>query len=209
MNRLWSILFLLVPVLGVLVFVWAINGLWPMEGIWLPENINEYGGMIDTLFMFILYLTGAIFVGTSLVLFWFLWKYDGAKTAEPVKFTHGSHTLEVVWSILPAATLAVHRDLPDERLGGRQDATAPSPTNAVGDDVPMAAAGRSDRAAVRVADSLCGPRRKDRRHRRSDPGERSAPAGERRDRAGDQERGRAAQFLPAATCASSRTSCRA
>jgi cytochrome c oxidase subunit 2 len=38
-------------------------------------------------------------------LFWFLWKYDATKNAEPIKFTHGSHTLEIVWSILPAVTL--------------------------------------------------------------------------------------------------------
>ena len=30
---------------------------------------------------------------------------DGERNASPVKFTHGSHTLEVVWSILPAVTL--------------------------------------------------------------------------------------------------------
>ena len=72
---------------------------------WLPENINDHGGIIDSLFMFILYLTGIIFIGTSVAMFWFMWKYDADKTAEPVKFTHGSHSLEIVWSILPAATL--------------------------------------------------------------------------------------------------------
>ena len=30
---------------------------------------------------------------------------EAIKNPEPVKFTHGSHTLEIVWSILPAATL--------------------------------------------------------------------------------------------------------
>jgi cytochrome c oxidase subunit 2 len=57
------------------------------------------------LFYFILYLTGIIFVGTSWALFWFLWKYDVDVNNEPVKYTHGSHTLEVVWSVLPAAAL--------------------------------------------------------------------------------------------------------
>ena len=31
--------------------------------------------------MFILYLTGVIFIATSVTLFWFMWKYDGAKNA--------------------------------------------------------------------------------------------------------------------------------
>jgi cytochrome c oxidase subunit 2 len=94
-----------VPILGVGVFVWAMNGWWPMQGHWLPRNINPSGQVIDNLFYFIMYLTGVIFIGTSLALFWFMWKYDAAKNAEPAQYTHGSHTLEVVWSILPAATL--------------------------------------------------------------------------------------------------------
>lgn len=105
MGRLWSILFLMVPVLGVLCFVLAINEVGPFQGHWLPANINDHGGVIDGLFMFILYLTGAIFVGTGIALFWFLWKYNGASNKQPVKFTHGSHTLEIVWSIIPSATL--------------------------------------------------------------------------------------------------------
>ena len=105
MGRFWSLLFLLVPILGVGVFVWAMAGWWPMQGHWLPLNINPSGQVIDNLFYFILYLTGVIFIGTSLVLFWFMWKYDAARNAEAVQYTHGSHTLEVVWSILPAAAL--------------------------------------------------------------------------------------------------------
>jgi cytochrome c oxidase subunit II len=104
-GRFWSIMFLLVPILGVGVFVWAMAGLWPMAGHWLPENVNDHGHVIDNLFMFILILTGVIFVGTGIALFWFLWKYDAAKNTQPVAFTHGSHTLEVVWSIIPAAAL--------------------------------------------------------------------------------------------------------
>jgi cytochrome c oxidase subunit 2 len=104
-GRFWSILFLLVPILGVGTFVWAMADLWPMQGHWLPVNINDHGQVIDDLFIFILVLTGVIFVLTNLALVWFLWKYDSAKNVQPVAFMHGSHTLEVVWSILPAATL--------------------------------------------------------------------------------------------------------
>ena len=113
MGRFWSLLFLLVPVIGVLTFVCAMGNLWPMNGgafafpadHWLPTNVSEDGAVIDRLFLFILGLTGVIFVGTSIALFLFLWKYDAEKNAEPVKFTHGSHALEIVWSILPAAIL--------------------------------------------------------------------------------------------------------
>lgn len=113
MGRFWSLLFLLVPILGVMAFVCAIFDLWPMSGgpfsfpdnHWLPENINEDGHMIDKLFMFILYLTGVVFIGTSAALFWFMWKYDAERNPNPTIFTHGSHNLEIVWSILPAVTL--------------------------------------------------------------------------------------------------------
>jgi len=112
-GRFWSFIFLLVPIIGVMVFVCAMFDLWPMNGgpysfpanHWLPENINDGGHMIDQLFMFILILTGIVFIGTSIALFWFLWKYDADRNVQPVKFTHGSHNLEIIWSILPAVTL--------------------------------------------------------------------------------------------------------
>ena len=113
MGRFWSLLFLSVPIIGVLTFVCAMGNLWPMSGgplsfpadHWLPVNVSEDGAVIDRLFMFILGLTGVIFIGTSMALFLFTWKYDADKQTEPVKFTHGSHALEIVWSILPAAIL--------------------------------------------------------------------------------------------------------
>ena len=101
----WSWIFLLVPILGVLLFVWAIAGWAPLENHWFPDDISENGYVIDNLFYSILYLTGVIFVGTGIALFWFLHKYDANHYTAPVAYTHGSHVLEVVWSILPAATL--------------------------------------------------------------------------------------------------------
>lgn len=100
MNRFWCVLFLLVPVFGVLTFVIA-----PYLNSWFPQDISEHGRVIDQLFMFILWLTGIIFVATEVVLFYFMWKYDERSNSAPVKFSHGSHTLEVVWTILPAVTL--------------------------------------------------------------------------------------------------------
>src|SRR4029079_409057 len=90
----------MVPIFGVATFVAA-----PVYNIWFPKDISEHGRVIDQLFMFILWLTGIIFVVTEGALFWFAWKYDGRTNREPVKFSHGSHVLEVVWTILPAVTL--------------------------------------------------------------------------------------------------------
>jgi cytochrome c oxidase subunit 2 len=94
------LVFLLVPVLGVATFVVA-----PYYQHWFPRDVSEHGRVIDQLFMFILWLTGIIFVATEGALFYFAWKYDARTNTAPVKFSHGSHTLEVVWTILPAVTL--------------------------------------------------------------------------------------------------------
>jgi cytochrome c oxidase subunit 2 len=90
-----------VPIVGVAIFVVAMQS----DNHWLPEDISTHGSVIDDLFYSILYLTGVIFIGCGIAQFWFMWKFDAAKNTQPVKFLHGSHTLEIVWSIVPAATL--------------------------------------------------------------------------------------------------------
>jgi cytochrome c oxidase subunit 2 len=96
----------MVPILGVACFLAAMGtDSWPLFNHWFPQDISEHGRVIDGLFNFILALTGIIFIGTGITLFWFLWKFDGQRHTQPVKFIHGSHTLEIVWSIIPAATL--------------------------------------------------------------------------------------------------------
>ncbi|MEX0936716.1 MAG: cytochrome c oxidase subunit II [Pirellulales bacterium] len=100
MNKVWSLLFLAVPVFGVATFVAA-----PYFNHWLPRDVSEHGRMIDHLFMFILWLTGFVFVGTEVAIFWFMWRYNDRVNREPARFMHGSHSLELVWTILPAAIL--------------------------------------------------------------------------------------------------------
>jgi cytochrome c oxidase subunit 2 len=99
-GKFWSLLFLLVPVLGVACFVAG-----PVYNIWLPKDVSAEGYRIDKLYYFILYLTGVVFIATEVALFWFMWKYDAKANPAPVKFTHGSHSLEIVWTIIPAITL--------------------------------------------------------------------------------------------------------
>ena len=100
MGKFWSLLFLCVTIFGVGAFIAG-----PAMGVWLPINVSETGRAIDHLFMFILVLTGVVFIATEVTLFFFLWRYDAKSNTQPVKFTHGSHTLEICWTILPAATL--------------------------------------------------------------------------------------------------------
>ena len=65
MPGFWALLFLLVPILGVATFVFA-----PSYNIWLPRDVSTHGGTIDGLFMFILVLTGVVFVATEATLFY-------------------------------------------------------------------------------------------------------------------------------------------
>jgi len=104
-NRLaglfWSLLFLAVPVLGVAVFAVA-----PSIDVWLPKDVSAHGKEIDSLFYFILALTGIVFIVTEMMLFWFIWKYDvAARGDEKATYIHGSHTLEVIWTIIPAVVM--------------------------------------------------------------------------------------------------------
>ena len=103
MGKFWSLLFFLVPTLGVALFVVSADA--NMLAHWFPEDVSADGHVIDSLFMMILWLTGVVFVATEATLAFFLWRYDAKTNRDAVKFTHGSHTLEVVWTIVPAATL--------------------------------------------------------------------------------------------------------
>ena len=99
MGKFWAFVFLLIPVLGVATFAFA-----PYYRHWLPVDVSQHGHTIDHLFYFILWLTGAVFVVTEVALFWFMLRYD-AKNGGKVSYTHGSHSLEIIWTIIPAATL--------------------------------------------------------------------------------------------------------
>lgn len=100
MSRYWSLFVLLVLIFGVLTFA-----LGPMYRIWLPQDVSSHGKNIDSLYYFILVLTGVVFVATEGVMFYFMWRYEAKNNADPVIYSHGSHTLEIVWTIIPAATL--------------------------------------------------------------------------------------------------------
>ena len=85
MGKFWALTFFTVPVLGTLVFVISMMGAQPTsealmplpwERIWLPEDISRDGHRIDSLFMFCLYLTGAVFIATEGALVWFMLRYD-------------------------------------------------------------------------------------------------------------------------------------
>ncbi len=69
--------------------------------LWFPENINSMAVEVDRLHDLILALIGIVFVGTGVVLFYFMWKYDATKNEMPAKFVHGNHHVEFWWTLIP------------------------------------------------------------------------------------------------------------
>lgn len=105
MGRVWSLLFLAVPVVGTAMFLIGMLANSGPLAMWFPENINPLADEIDRLHDIILAMIGVVFIATSLALFWFMWKYDAASNPGKAKFVHGNHRLEVWWTVIPAIIL--------------------------------------------------------------------------------------------------------
>ncbi|MHC4392499.1 MAG: cytochrome c oxidase subunit II transmembrane domain-containing protein, partial [Planctomycetota bacterium] len=95
-SKAWALPFILVPIFVIAVFVMSLKE-W-----WLPVGASTYSGDVDGLFYLILWITGIGFVGTNVLLCWTLLttKREGKAT-----YTHGNHTLELIWTIIPAILL--------------------------------------------------------------------------------------------------------
>lgn len=80
---------------------------WWFPGV-LPQDrvaFSTLGKKIDDLFYLILVIVSVTFVGTNFALCYALWNGSKIKKEEKVWFSHGSHSLEVIWTIVPAAVL--------------------------------------------------------------------------------------------------------
>lgn len=107
MKRFWCVFFAFWPLVALIACLMA-----PSMGWWFPTTINADGSAasplgrkIDDLFYLILIITTITFVGTQFALAYVL--FSGARRTDPGNterawFSHGSHNLEVIWSIVPA-----------------------------------------------------------------------------------------------------------
>ena len=73
---------------------------------WLPEDVSTYGRDIDSLFYLIYYITAVTFILVTVLMVWFLIAYRH-KEGRRATYTHGNTTLEIIWTIIPAAILIV------------------------------------------------------------------------------------------------------
>ena len=73
---------------------------------WLPEDVSTYGHEIDALFYLIYYITAVTFILVTVLMVVFLVKYREQPGRRAI-YTHGNTTLEIIWTIIPAAILIV------------------------------------------------------------------------------------------------------
>jgi len=100
-GRLWWLFFTAVPTVAL---GWTLMA--PSYGWWFPTPaLSPMGREIDGLFYMILTVVTIVFFGTNLALCYVLWKFQDRGQESKGWFTHGSHTLEVIWTIAPAGVL--------------------------------------------------------------------------------------------------------
>jgi len=73
---------------------------------WLPEDVSTFGRDIDALFYLIYYITAVTFILVTVLMVVFLIVYRD-KGGRRATYSHGNTTLEIIWTIIPAAILIV------------------------------------------------------------------------------------------------------
>jgi len=70
----------------------------------LPPPGSTYGASIDSIYYFILWITGAIFVVTEALLIAFSIRYR-RKEGRRAYYSHGHTAVEIIWTVIPAILL--------------------------------------------------------------------------------------------------------
>jgi cytochrome c oxidase subunit 2 len=99
-QKFWALLFGAVLAAAAGLFIVAPF----VPGWWLPKNMCSFGPDVDHLFYIILAVTGFFFFLTEGLLVYAMWKYV-ARPGEKSVYTHGSHKLELAWTVVPALIL--------------------------------------------------------------------------------------------------------
>lgn len=100
-KRFWALFFWFWPLVALHACVIA-----PGHGWWFPgKALSSVGHQIDGLFYLILIIVTVTFVATEFALGYALWKGANRSDTDKVWFSHGSHRLEILWTIAPAFIL--------------------------------------------------------------------------------------------------------
>ena len=102
-GKLWAVFFVAAAVIAV-----GVSWFSPALDWWFPGDGHAHstlGKRIDALFYLILWIVSITFIATQAVLGYVLWRGASIKQEEKVWFSHGSHSLEVIWTIVPSGIL--------------------------------------------------------------------------------------------------------
>jgi cytochrome c oxidase subunit II len=97
----WSFL-LMFPLL--MIFFWYVHT--SMMPQMLPVSASDHGVEYESMFKWTLIVTGAVFVLTQFLLFWYSFKYRESDTRTAFFFPH-SNKLEIIWTSVPAVAMAI------------------------------------------------------------------------------------------------------
>ncbi len=101
MKKFWALFFIFWPIVALYVCLIA-----PSRNWWFPSApMSTVGHQIDGLFYLILIIVTLTFVGTQVGLGYALWKGATKKPGDKAVFSHGSHKLEIMWTIVPSFVL--------------------------------------------------------------------------------------------------------
>jgi len=101
-KKFWALFFMFWPLVAIWSFVVAPGNNW-----WFPYNnpsATPLGAQIDDLFYLILVIVTVTFIGTQIAMGYVLWK-GATNQTDKAWFSHGSHNLEVIWTIVPCGIL--------------------------------------------------------------------------------------------------------
>ncbi len=72
----------------------------------LPAPASDHGVKYESMFKVTIILTGAVFILTHIVLFWFIYRYQYTGKRTAYYYPHNSK-LEILWTTVPALTLVI------------------------------------------------------------------------------------------------------
>ena len=100
MKKFWGWFFMFWPVLAI-VSCWIA----PDRNWWFPgPAMSPLGERIDDLFYLLLIIVTAVFIGTQVAMGYVLLR-SAYRESDKAWYSHGSHKLEVIWTIVPSGIL--------------------------------------------------------------------------------------------------------
>jgi len=104
-NKINGFLMIGFLVLGLAGVYWC-NELFFHKTLLAHPSASVQGERVDSMLWITLIITGAVFIVTQILLFWFAFKYQENDKRKVFYFPH-SNQLEVLWTVVPAIVLAV------------------------------------------------------------------------------------------------------